>query len=129
MDLPKRLRSVSLLLLLASFGLVIGVICLRQFGILTESVTLRLPATFREGDVVSEGRDVDIVTLLPKDGIPAIFNPSFVSAEEADSQLDLDDLVIGVSLNGEHKAYGVAHLSSHEVVNDTLGGRPIAVTW
>ncbi len=78
---------------------------------------------------MSEGRSVDIVTLLPKDGIPAIFDPRFVSAEEADSQLDPDDLVIGVSLNGEHKAYGVANLSSHEVVNDTLGGRPIAVTW
>ncbi len=129
MDLAERLRSVSLPLLLAAFGLVIGVVCLRQFGILTESATLRLPATYREGDAVQDGRAVEIVTLLPKDGIPAIFNPKFVSADEANTQLDLDDLVIGVSLNGEHKAYGVANLSSHEVVNDSLGGRPIAVTW
>ena len=36
---------------------------------------------------------------------------------------------MGVSINGEHRAYGTAFLSSREIVNDTVGGRPIAVTW
>ena len=37
--------------------------------------------------------------------------------------------VIGVSINGDHRAYSTAQLSSHEVVNDTVGGLPIVVTW
>lgn len=73
--------------------------------------------------------DLEIVTLLPPDAIPAIDNPRFVTAEEADRQLALSDLVIGVSIDGEHRAYGAAFLSAHEIVNDTLGGRAIAVTW
>ncbi len=77
-----------------------------------------------EGDISSQ-----IVTLLRPDAIPAIDNPSFLSAEEADEQLRPIDLVIGVSVDGEHRAYGAAFLSGHEIVNDTLGGRAIAVTW
>ena len=72
---------------------------------------------------------LEIVTLLPPDAIPAIDNPRLISAEEADKQLRLSDLVIGVSVNGEHRAYGAAFLSGHEIVNDMLGGRAIAVTW
>ena len=55
--------------------------------------------------------------------------PASISAEEADEQLRPIDLVIGVSVDGEHRAYGAAFLSGHEIVNDTLGGRAIAVTW
>ena len=73
--------------------------------------------------------DLEIVTLLPPDAIPAIDNPRFITAEEADQQLSLRDIVIGVSIGGEHRAYGAAFLSAHEIVNDTLAGRAIAVTW
>ena len=73
--------------------------------------------------------DLEIVTLLPPDAIPAIDNPRFITAQEADQQLALSDLVIGVSIDGKHRAYGAAFLSAHEIVNDTLGGRAIAVTW
>lgn len=73
--------------------------------------------------------DLEIVTLLPPDAIPAIDDPAIVSAAAADEQLRANDLVIGVSLGGEHRAYGAAFLSGHEIVNDMLGGRAIAVTW
>ena len=43
--------------------------------------------------------------------------------------MDDEDLVIGVSIEGEHKAYSTAFLSSHEIVNDVVGGTPVAVTW
>ena len=76
-----------------------------------------------------ESDDLRIVTLLPPDAIAAINNPTFISLEEADQQLRLSDLVIGVTIGGEHRAYGAAFLSAHEIVNDTLGGRAIAVTW
>ena len=72
---------------------------------------------------------LEIVTLLPPDAIPAIDDPAIVSAAAADEQLRANDLVIGVSIGGEHRAYGAAFLSGHEIVNDMLGGRAIAVTW
>ena len=74
-------------------------------------------------------REFEIVTLLPRDGIPAIDNPVFISAEEADLQYDPDELVIGVNFGGDARAYSIPKLSSHEIVNDTVGGRKIAVTW
>ena len=37
--------------------------------------------------------------------------------------------VIGVSINGESRAYPLNLLSRHEIVNDTVGGKAIAVTW
>ena len=83
-------------------------------------------ATSRQPEEESE---FVIVTLLPPDAIPAISNPRFITADEADAQLRLTDFVIGVSIEGEHRAYGAAFLSGHEIVNDTLGGRAIAVTW
>ncbi len=73
--------------------------------------------------------ELEIVTVLPPDAIPAIDDPAIVSAAVADEQLRANDLVIGVSIGGEHRAYGAAFLSAHEIVNDMLGGRAIAVTW
>ena len=72
---------------------------------------------------------LEIVTLLPPDAIPAIDDPAIVPAAAADEQLRANDLVIGISIEGEHRAYGAAFLSGHEIVNDMLGGRAIAVTW
>ena len=73
--------------------------------------------------------EYEIVTLLPPDAIPAISDPSFVSAEEAGDQYDRDELVLGVEIDGDARAYSVPLLSRHEIVNDVVGGKPIAVTW
>ncbi len=43
--------------------------------------------------------------------------------------LDSDDLVIGVSMGGESRAYPIRPLRFREMVNDELGGTPILVTW
>jgi hypothetical protein len=69
----------------------------------------------------------EIHTVLPKDAIPAIFAPQFVNAEDAD--VDKNTPMIGVSLNGEHHAYSMYLLNRHEIVNDVVGGEPIASTW
>ena len=71
----------------------------------------------------------DIITVLPKDRIPSIDFPFFIAAAEAGGIMADDELVIGVSIDGDHRAYSVPHLSRHEIVNDVVGGRPIAVTW
>ena len=68
-----------------------------------------------------------IVDVLPRDAIPAIDHPRFVSA--ASTGLRDADRVIGVELEGEARAYPVGTLSGHEIINDRIRGRPIAVTW
>lgn len=73
--------------------------------------------------------EIEIITLLPRDGIPAIDNPEFLSAEEADSEYESSELIIGVNYDGDARAYSIPFLSRHEIVNDTVGGRKIAVTW
>ena len=72
---------------------------------------------------------MDIITVLGKDGIPSIDNPRFVGPGEADQQMQSFERVLGVSINGKHRAYPLNMLSRHEIVNDTVGGVPVAVTW
>ena len=64
----------------------------------------------------------------PKDGIPAILAPKFLKAAMADF-LNPKDEVIGVATGGQAKAYPIKILNWHEVVNDSINGLPIAVTF
>lgn len=64
----------------------------------------------------------------PKDGIPALSNPKLVSASEGD-YLNKKDKVIGVSINGEHRAYPIKILNYHEIVNDNIGTTPIVISY
>lgn len=73
-------------------------------------------------------RPEEIVTVLPKDAIPAILSPSFDEGRKA-SWLKGKDFVVGVEFGGDSRAYPVPTLSRHEIVNDRVGGIPIAVTW
>lgn len=73
-------------------------------------------------------RPGEIVTVLPKDAIPAILSPSFKEGGKV-SWIQDKDPVVGVEIGGDSRAYPVAILSRHEIVNDTVGGMPIAVTW
>ena len=64
-----------------------------------------------------------------KDGIPSIDRPLFESIADADRWLgDLEPVQV-VELNGEVKAYPIGILIWHEIVNDTVGGVPVAVTY
>ena len=74
-------------------------------------------------------REFRIVTLLPRDAIPAIDNPVYYPAGEADAEYDPDELILGLSINGDARAYSIGVLSSHEIVNDTVGDQKISVTW
>ena len=64
----------------------------------------------------------------PKDGIPPIDNPKFVSASEEQFVPD-DELIIGLRLDGETKAYPLFIMVWHEIVNDKLGDTPVAITY
>jgi hypothetical protein len=65
--------------------------------------------------------------LLPFDAIAPVYDPEFVPAQEA--PLQEDELVMGIAINGEAKAYPVSVLRFREIVNDELGELPILVTW
>jgi hypothetical protein len=63
----------------------------------------------------------------PRDGIPALVDPSRVAAEEA--PWSTEEWVVGVAMGREAAAYPLAILEWHELVNDTLDGNPILVSY
>lgn len=65
----------------------------------------------------------------PPDGIPAIDLPTFESVEAAAEWLEGNEPVVTFELNGDVRAYPIQILTWHEVVNDVVGGEPVAVTF
>ena len=63
----------------------------------------------------------------PKDGIPSIDHPQFDTG--ATTPFDLKHTVIGVIVNGEAKAYPFGIMNWHEIVNDTVGGKNLTVSY
>jgi hypothetical protein len=65
----------------------------------------------------------------PKDGIPAIDRPTFVSVDDADRWLgDLEPIVV-FAHDGEVRGYPWQILIWHEIVNDVVGGLPVSITY
>ncbi len=103
------------------------------------------PLIGKPDDVASYGFDLttclipddQIVTGLRKDALQALTDPPLVAGREiADINAQMygkylvpSDRVIGVEINGESRAYPLLVLNCHEIVNDTLGGVAIAVTY
>jgi hypothetical protein len=65
----------------------------------------------------------------PKDGIPAIDDPAYESIDDARTWMDGLSPVVALEVNDEARAYPMAVLTWHEIVNDTLGGEPVTVTF
>jgi Protein of unknown function (DUF3179) len=63
-----------------------------------------------------------------KDGIPSLDNPTMIAANAADYMRD-DDLVFGVSINGDVRAYPLRIMGWHEMFNDVIGGVPVALAY
>ena len=73
----------------------------------------------------------EIITLLPPDGIPAIDNPEFMTIQETINRGVMEDSepVLSFGHQGVWHAYSILQLDRHEIVNDVVGGLPIAATW
>jgi len=110
----------------------------------SESTSTGPPATIEPGTAVASALDdiedpsfpeplVDPDEIIsggpPPDGIPPIDDPQFVSVEEADEWISTDEPVVYLEINDEVHAYPVQILMWHEIVNDTVGGIPVAVTY
>ncbi len=63
----------------------------------------------------------EIVEVLPQDRIPAIDSPKFITASEAENWLSNDEIVLGLYLDGEARAYPEQIMTWHEIVNDEVG--------
>lgn len=121
----NRIAPELALLVLVAAGLVAAALLLdntnpdpadpgnRNNDFFSNTATLRPDVRFREQ--------------LRRNDIPAIDNPDFHSANA--SPYPPEQLVIGLEINGDARAYSVPLLSRHEIVNDVVGGVPVAVTW
>jgi len=62
------------------------------------------------------------------DGIPSLDNPTLLEAKDADYLLD-SDLVFGVEINGDARAYPLRIMGWHEMFNEVIGGVPVALAY
>ncbi len=63
-----------------------------------------------------------------KDAIPALTNPRHVRPPQA-TYLTPDELVLGLSVNGHHRAYPLRIMDWHEMANDVVGGVPLTIAY
>lgn len=87
----------------------------------------RFLAPAREGAIAVDPTELVWGGVLP-DGIPDIRNPIMLAPDEADF-LAPDERVFGVAINGDARAYPLRIANAHEMVNDVVGGEPIALSW
>ena len=99
-------------------------------GLVLSSVSL---AQFRGWKTNFDKKSIDLKEIMsggpPKDGIPPIDDPKFVSTKEADVWIKDVEPVISYENNGVAKAYPLQILTWHEIVNDEVGGDPVSVTF
>ena len=143
----RILNDLNLKYVLASIGVAIAIIAVLTITSFSSSETVSiskesenvsspedLEVSVPEGIMVTNGQK-HIVPLdkikgggPPKDGIPSIDNPKFVPVSESQFVPDTT-FVIGLDINGEKRAYPLFIMVWHEIVNDSVGGVPVAVTY
>jgi hypothetical protein len=110
----------------------------KKFSVCTFSFLLGLVPLAAPGSTSVQGREAEVYgeyggdpmySVLPPGAIPAIVEPESVTGPDANAQMSPHEPVLGVVVNGEAKAYSMWHLDAHEIVNDVVGGVPIAATW
>jgi hypothetical protein len=98
-----------------------------------QSAMERILKTYPDWRTNFDKKSIDLEDLMsggpPKDGIPALLNPQFVSIEEAEDWLDLKEPVIFLKYNDAVKAYPLQILIWHEIVNDKIADMPVLVTF
>lgn len=66
---------------------------------------------------------------VPRDGIPPIDDPKFTTTKAASAWIGEQEPVVALEVNGDARAYPLQIMTWHEIVNDEVGGVPIAVTF
>jgi len=128
--------SKSILNTLLKYAMIAGLLGIVSLGLFYLARGNFTSETVPQGtlsmDISPEERgdlSIQIISLIPKDAIQAILDPQFTSAESVLGRMSDTEQVIGVYINGDARAYPIKTLSRHEIVNDVVGGKSIAVTW
>jgi hypothetical protein len=87
----------------------------------------RFGLLFTEGEPLID--PTELVDAAGFDGIPSVNDPVVLTAARADGPLSDTEQVMLVEHGGVARAYPVRSLIRHEIVNDVVGGLPVAVTW
>lgn len=66
---------------------------------------------------------------VPRDGIPPVYEPKFEDVRQAGSWLEAEEPVVAFEWDGDARAYPLRILIWHEIVNDSVGGIPVAITY
>ena len=111
----KQFLILGVLLLTIVFGRLLDFSSILTIGAQEEKHTVLLD------QIVSGGP--------PPDGIPSIDSPKFISIDDGDKFLGDLDKIVGIKINGDTRAYPLQILVWHEIVNDNVGGIPVAVTY
>lgn len=85
-----------------------------------------LPGNLDTVTFIDDGKEYTISQLLSRDAIRPVYDPEFTSNPDA---YEDDELVMGVAINGDARAYPVGYLRIREMVNDVIGGTPVLVTY
>ena len=71
----------------------------------------------------------EIRFVIPRDNIPSIDSPKFLTPKDASAWLKDVEPVVSLEINGDARAYPLQILTWHEIVNDVIGDVPVAVTF
>lgn len=81
-------------------------------------------------EIFSEANyDKEMRQVMEPDQFPVLHHPPMATVMEAGLEIDLDEPVIGLFLGGEARAYPISVMGGVELVNDTCGEIPVAVSW
>lgn len=94
-----------------------------------ETPTPMADGNFRINPRAPETGEYSFSKLLPYDGIRPVYDPQLVSPSAVQNHLQDDELVLGISIKDEAKAYPISVLRFREMVNDEMAGIPTLVTW
>ena len=114
-----KTRFTAFIVILATAASLSGA----AFGQGSESPDSTRESPASASDPAPEGVEI----LMPRGGIPAVFEPEFVPAGSA--EITDDAWVLGIVIDGIAKAYSLNLLNRHEIVNDRFGDKPIAAVW
>jgi Protein of unknown function (DUF3179) len=89
----------------------------------------KLPFTWKTNLKKHTVKLSEIIIVLNKGSFPKIDHPKYVDKQEATKMFYGKEPVIAVSVNGQAKAFSLNMLTTHEMVNDELGGIPILATY
>lgn len=100
--------------------------------IFLEAMTTRLDKNFDIFFYPDIERDIRLAEIVwggvRKDGIPALTNPKLIEADQADYIRD-NELVFGISINGDTRAYPYRFMDWHEMLNDVIGDVPVSLAY